>query len=263
MRSILFCRSAWVCAGLVGAGTLSATPALAAYSPPNLSASYSTIAAPGFPDFVGGVSGSAQLVQNSHGQVTGLEISATQSGNGNFFLSPTQSYAISNETYHFSAFLSLSGQISGNVSITGKISPTQSTDLYTAKIDAVDFSPVFGLGFETTDAGGWASKYQFSKESIWLYDFSDLSLTGFSLDGLQRVGQDGDDRDGGHGHHHGFHSANRLLNEWISVLERNGKDAKLNFDAMQITTVPLPAAVWFLLTGLGGLATRLRRRTEA
>lgn len=231
-------KRTWASALAVGATALAATAAHAAYTPPVFTP-YPTIPKAGFPEFTSTVNGTAFLTY-SHGQITGLDITATQSSSsGSFYLSPTSVYAVSNETYSFSAVLNLStGAVTGSETITGKLpSLTTQTNLYGASLDqiAISGSPTIGLGFETTKATGWASKYQTGKESTWFYNFSNIGLTGLAKNDTN-------------------------MSDWIKALEKDGQNAKLTFSAYQITTVPLPAAIWLMLSGLGALLTRVRRR---
>jgi hypothetical protein len=103
------------------------------------------------------------------------------------------------------------------------------------------------LGFGTTDFGGWANQKQFTgttgrdSESLWLYSL--LSpLTSYNSQ---------------------INTANSQWNSFLAEI-KNHTALKGNtfYGIASIATVPLPAAILLLASGLLGLGGRFRRRAS-
>jgi hypothetical protein len=212
----------------IGGCILMATAADAAMMLPSFNAG---LPAPGFPDFTGNVGATVFLDSGGFLLEAGNGYGLANS-NTFFDLSPTLQYAVQNENYSLSAQFNSRGVFEyGMVKIYGQINSlgVGYQNLYTASFDKAGLSfNTFGIGFETTNVGdsGWATKYQSGPESVYLYDLSNL-----------RLGSQWD--------FSGWH---------VPVL---------SFNALQITTVPLPAALWLLLSSLGALLMRARHRLAA
>lgn len=204
---------------LVGVGTFVASTA-SAFTPPTFNAP--GILPAGIPDFTN----SATNLFFGFGSYV---LTATGTG-GTFNLNPTQSYSVSNESFTLTADFNSKGQLTGGTeSIWGSISGLTSNtyqNLYTASLAAYGVSTsTIGLGFETTGATGWASKFQTGPESVYLYSPSMASFD--------------------------------------SALKSGSPPVFYFGSASALTTVPLPAAGWLLGPALAGLLAAGRRRRSS
>jgi hypothetical protein len=216
-RSIFQSRAALLSVAALGAaGTLLASAANAAVTPPVFDTSQA-----GFPDFANSDNGSLVFLKVPFGGE--YLLAASGSAAGAFNLTSTRSYGVNDELFAMYAEFNSKGQfISGGETIFGNtpgLTSNRLQNLYSAAYDKYAVStPTVGLGVESVDstASGFASKYQNTDESLYLYA-SALS----SLD---------------------------------SALA-SGKNLPSFFTAgvSEFTTVPLPVAGWLLGAGLLGL----------
>jgi hypothetical protein len=209
---------------VLGTGALLASGANAAVTPPIFNAP--GIPPAGFPDFT---NNGAFLVFSKIDHTNDYVLAAAGTA-GAFNLTPTQSYGVKNEVFAMYATFDSSGHfLFGGETIFGSIPGATSNrfqNLYTVSFDKYAISTsTIGLGFDTvaSTASGWASKYQTSNESLYLY-----SAALASLDNALKSG------------HH--------LPEFFTAR------------VSQFTTVPLPAAIWLLGSALAGLFAGARRR---
>jgi hypothetical protein len=224
-------------AALGAAGTLLASAANAAVTPPVFNAP--GIQQAGFPDFsnsnnvylaFGQIGGRTKSIDGYSAASGDYVLAAAAVGGGVFNLNSTTQYGIKNDIFAMYATFNSKGQfISGGETIFGNIPGLTSNsfqNLYTVSFDkyAVSTSTV-GLGFETvaSTASGFASKYQDTDESLYLYS-SALA----SLDNALKAGK--------------------------------GIPSSFTATVSEFTTVPLPGAVWLLGPALAGLFASARRR---
>jgi hypothetical protein len=215
-------------AALGAAGTLLAGAAGAAVTPPVFNAP--GIPQAGFPDFTNSNNVSLVFLEVPFG---GDYLLTARGSAGAFNVTSTRSYRVNDEFFGMYAEFNSKGQfISGGETIAGNIPGLTSNryqNLYSVAFDkyAVSTSTV-GLGFESvlSTASGFASKYQNTDESLYLYS-----------------------------------SALTSLDKALA----SGKNLPSFFTATvsEFTTVPLPAAGWLLGAGLLGLILIGRpRRSE-
>jgi hypothetical protein len=210
-------------AALGAAGTLLASAANAAVTPPLFNVP--GIPQAGFPDFTNSSNASLVFLKVPFG---GDYLLAASGGAGAFNLASTRSYSVNDELFAMYAEFNSKGQfISGGETIFGNIpglTGNRFQNLYSVAFDKYAVATV-GLGFESvlSTASGFASKYQNTDESLYLYS--------------------------------------RALGSLDSALA-SGKNLPSFFSASvsEFTTVPLPAAGWLLGTGLLGLIAIGRAR---
>lgn len=204
----------------------------------------------GYPSFQQWQDVKITLTRNGSGPSRTYTLSADfipvgTSNYNSFRLNPSSSYAITNSTVNLTANFNapvgnaLPVFTSGQLSIQGDIpswdvpgiaAPTN-TNLYTADLSGYYVDPVGtggskgSLGFSTTNAGGWASAFQtVPTESVYLYDFN--------VPGLIST----------------FYSSKIKTATWAQ--------------ATQVTTVPIPAALWLFGSALG-IISGFRRLDKA
>jgi hypothetical protein len=200
-------------AALAAAGTLLASAANAAVIAPVFNAPQA-----GFPDFANG-NVSLSFLKVPFG---GDYPPAASGIAGAFNLTSTGSYSVNDELAMHAEFNSKGQFISGGETIFGNIPGLTSNrfqNLYSVAFDKYAVStPTVGLGFESvlSTASGFASKYQNTDESLYLYS-SALSSRDSAL--------------------------------------ASGKNLPSSFTAgvSEFTMVPLPVAGWLLGAGLLGL----------
>jgi hypothetical protein len=202
-------------AALGAAGTLLASAANAAVTPPIFG-----IPQAGFPDFTNSNNVSLAFLKVPFG---GDYLLAASGSAGAFNLTSTRSYSGNDELFAMYAGFNSKGQfISGGETIFGSIPGLTSNrfqNLYSVAFDKYAVStPTVGLGSESVlpTASGFASKYQNTDESLYLYSSALASL-------------------------------DRAL--------ASGKNLPSFFTASvsEFTRVPLPVAGWLLGAGLLGL----------
>jgi hypothetical protein len=224
-------------AALGAAGTLLAGAANAAVTPPVFNAP--GIPQAGFPDFnnnnnvylvFGQIGGKTKSIDGYGAPSGDYVLAAAAVGGGVFNANSTAQYGINNDIFAMYATFNSKGQfISGGETIFGNIPGLTSNNfqnLYTVSFDkyAVSTSTV-GLGFDTvaSTASGWASQFQKSNESLYLYS-SALA----SLDNALKAG--------------------------------TGIPSSFTATVSEFTTVPVPGVAWLLGPGLAGLFAVARRR---
>jgi len=227
-------------AALGTTGTLLAGAANATVTPPVFNAP--GIPQAGFPDFnnsnnvylaFGQIGGKTKSI-GGYSAASGDYILAAAGTGGVFNANSTTQYSIDNDIFAMYAEFNSKGQfLSGGETIFGCSPPgsscsfTKIQNLYTVSFDkyAVSTSTV-GLGFDTvaSSASGWASQFQKTNESLYLY-----SSAMASLDNALKAGK--------------------------------GIPTSFTATVSEFTTVPLPGAVWLLGPALAGLfAAGARRR---
>src|ERR1700733_8767945 len=225
-------------AALGATGTLLAAAANAAVTPPVFNAP--GIPQAGFPDFsnsndvalvFGQIGGKTKSI-GGYSAASGDYILAAAGTGGVFNANSTTQYSIGNDIFAMYAEFNSKGQfLSGGETIFG-CPPGSSCNLfkiqnlYTVSFDkyAVSTSTV-GLGFDTvaSTASGWASQFQKTNESLYLY-----SNAMASLDNALKAGK--------------------------------GIPTSFTATVSEFTTVPLPGVAWVLGPGLAGLFAFARRR---
>jgi hypothetical protein len=161
---------------------------------------------------------------------------------------PGGAYAVSGENEKFvtKAYLRPDGTMYGDdsyVKITGKLvgvpGPDPSGTLFSAELSNAAWNSST-IGFSTTDFGGWAAQFG-TDESLYFTDFNrrGASTTALTFPGFGS----------------GFCS---VKNPAIGCTAKGVWQA----DARALTTVPVPAAVWLLGSGLIGLMSIGRRSVK-
>lgn len=156
-----------------------------------------------------------------------------RSGTHRFQLSPTEAYKVTNVDFSLEALFDTNLRFKGGeLEIEGKINGlgvNTKTTLWEASLTdfGVDYNPFDGspiaLGFETDNHGGWATLFDSGMpESVYLFTPSLWTLA-------------------------------------LNVAGGNG--TSVNINATALTTVPVPAAVWLLGSGLMALLGGRRRNT--
>jgi hypothetical protein len=225
-RSILQSGAALLSVAALGAaGTLVARTANAAVTPPVFD--LPGIPQAGFPDFSNSDNVSLAFLGVPFG---GDYLLAASGSAGTFNLTSARSYRVNDELFAMYAEFNSKGRfISGGETIFGTIPGLTSNrfqNLYSVAFDKYAVSPsTVGLEFESvlSTASGFASRYQNTDESLYLYSSALASL-------------------------------DRAL--------ASGKSLPSFFTASvsEFTTVPLPAAGWLLGAGLLGLIFVARPR---
>jgi hypothetical protein len=236
MRPSLFrCNAkALLAVATVGAGALMASGANASMCSPAPVFNAPGVPAAGFPDF----RNSNVSVSLTGKTGSGFVLTATATSPGTFCLG-NNTYSISSETFKMTALFSNSGTFeSGSESIYGYIPGLTSNsvqDLFSDSLTSYGVSTsTAGLGFETaSDPTGWASQYQSTDESLYLYGLLAKLISGDLSAGL---------------------SCGKNCIKSVSISAS---------PISAITTVPLPAAIWLLGAGVAGLLAVGRRRREA
>jgi hypothetical protein len=201
------------------------------------------IPAPGYPDFLNGNNVTlvfGQISKNKY-SVDGYSASvgdyvlAAVGTSGVFNLNPSSSSKVNNEIFAMYAEFNSSGQfLSGGETIYGCEPPgasckfSQIQNLYTVSFNEYGVSTsTVGLGFETvySTASGWAKQYQSTNESLYLYAASMASL-------------------------------DSALKSGKGLSSFNGFSTTVS----ELTTVPLPAAVWLFGPAFAAVFGVMRRR---
>ena len=184
-----------------------------------------TIIDPSFPQFQNSVTIKRGNGPNS--DTWSISNKNGQNSTSQFFTSVSTSYAVSSVKYDGSVLWNPNGTFnSGTVSITGKVAGFSRQELMTADLVGYEWDTGSFLGFNT-------SNIQCS---------ADLN----SLIG----------------------GGGCTTNESLVIQLKNGWDGNpltkgLNLSGIAITSVPLPAAVWLFISGLGlmGVAARRKQKT--
>ena len=236
-----------------------------AFTVPDFKGPDPSIGSPGYPDFWA-ANFSAALTANSQGTVYTLTIQGSNPNIGIFNL-PNAAYLVGNEQVKLTASFDSKGNLltgSGykdtyeiDGSLASSSNPTFGSKpsglswaaqpvetLFSATLTGVTVdSKDDALGFKSTNFGGWANQKQFTggstTESVWLYSLLSPLAS--------------------------FNSAiNTSNNDWNNFLAEIKNHTALKGNAFygiaSIATVPLPAGLLLLGSGLLGLGGLLRRR---
>jgi hypothetical protein len=236
-----------------------------AFTVPDFKGPDPSIGSPGYPDFWA-ANYSASLTANSQGTVYTLSIAGSNPNIGVFNF-PNSSYLVGNEqvklTANFDSHGNLLTSMSNTYEIDGSLA-SSSNPLFGSKPNGVSWStqPVEklfsasltgvtvdskdeALGFKSTNFGGWANQKQFTggstTESVWLYSL--LSpLASFNS---------------------AINTANNDWNSFLSEIKNHSAlKAKTFYGIASIATVPLPASLLLLCSGLLGLGVFRRREGQ-
>jgi hypothetical protein len=258
-------RSSKVLAGAAAIAVLVTTGVAHAFTVPDFKGTDPSIAAPGDPDFWS--ANFAATLEKNPGNVYTLSITACDPNIG-IFNFPGAAYVVGNESVKLTANFDSTGHLLTNLSNTfevdGSLKSSSSPDfgsppggfawsaqpiekLWSTTLTAVTVdSPDEALGFKATGFGGWANQKQFTggstTESVWLYSL----LAGVSS-WSKLAGQN-----------------DAAWNSFLAEVKNHGNGglkAGTFYGIAAIATVPIPAAVWMLCSGLAGLGAAFRRRS--
>jgi hypothetical protein len=253
---------------------LAASGAAQAYVDPPFSAP--GVVSPGYPDFVSAnsqaqVTSSTQTVNNVKQTVYTFSITASDQNVG-IFNFPSGAYIVGNEsikvTANFDATGHLLSSLANTYEIDGSLKASSTPDfgnkpggvswatqpvekLFSASLTnvAVD-STHEALGFTTNNFGGWANQKQFTgggtSESLWLFQMASQNLLPEPESNQSGVFP--------------YSTSNSAWNSFLAELKSHTGLKSASFGAIgTIATVPLPAAIWLLGSGLAALGGFRRR----
>jgi hypothetical protein len=233
---------------------------------PSFTGSDPSVVSPGYPDFLA-ANYSASLTANSQGSVYTLSIQGSNPNVGVFNFKNAD-YLVGNESIKLTANFDARGNLltgkgfTNSYEIDGSLAASSNPTIgsapagysWTAQPVEKLFSATLAsvtvdsndeaLGFKSTSFGGWANQKQFTgggtpSESVWL--FSLLSpLSSFSSQAS---------------------AANKDWNTFLSEIKTHSSlKANTFYGIGSIATVPLPAALLLLGSGLLGFGGIARRR---
>jgi hypothetical protein len=253
---------------------LAASGAAQAYVDPPFSAP--GVVGPGYPAFVSAnseaeLTSSIQTVNNVKQTVYTFTISASDQNVG-IFNFRGGAYIVGNESIKVTANFDSTGHLltslANTYEIDGSLNASNNPDFGNApggvkwatqpveKLFSVGLTNVGvdstheGLGFTTNNFGGWANQKQFTggstSESLWLFQMASQNLLPESESNQSGVFP--------------YSTSNSAWNNFLAELKSHSGLKSASFGAIgSIATVPLPAAIWLLGSGLAALGGFRRR----